>query len=309
MPAFLYKSDPARGEIWKRIFAARAPHLDFRIWPDEPDPYTVEYLAAWIPPDGFPGRYPNLKVVFSTGAGVDNYDVAKLPDDVPLVRMIEPGIAAQMVEYVTFAVLAVHRDMPLYRVQQQSAEWTMKPVVPATTRRVGVMGAGQLGSAVLAKLMGFGFDCACWSRSRHAIDGVTAFAGSAELASFAARTDILVCLVPLTDATRGILDATLFAHMPRGASLVLVGRGSHLIDPDLRAALDGGHIASVIADVTDPEPLPAGHWMWTHPRVWLTPHIASMTQPESAVAMVLENLRRYESGETMRGVVDRERGY
>jgi glyoxylate/hydroxypyruvate reductase A len=133
--------------------------------------------------------------------------------------------------------------------------------------------------------------------------------GSEELPSFLARTDILVCLVPLTAETRGILDAKLFAQLPRGASLVQVGRGGHTVDADLHAALESGQLSAVVADVCDPEPLPAGHWMWQHPRVWLTPHIASMTQPESAVRMVLENIRRFASGETMVGLVDRKRGY
>jgi glyoxylate/hydroxypyruvate reductase A len=309
LPTFLYKADPERGVVWARVFAERAPQLTFRIWPDEGDPRDVEYVAAWRPPEGFPSRYPNLRAVFCTGAGIDNFDLPSIPAHVPFARMIEPGITGQMVEYVTFAVLALHRDMPLYRVQQASEEWKLKSIVPASQRRVGVMGSGQLGSAVLSMLARFGFDCASWSRSRHAIDGVRSYAGSAELGAFLARTDILVCLVPLTDQTRGILDAKLFGQLPRGASLVHAGRGAHLVDADLRAALDSGQLDAVVTDVTDPEPLPPGHWMWSHPRVWVTPHIATMTQPESAADVVLENLRRLESGETMIGLVDRKRGY
>jgi glyoxylate/hydroxypyruvate reductase A len=176
-------------------------------------------------------------------------------------------------------------------------------------RCVGVLGMGVLGRAVLEKLREFGFDCAGWSRSRHDVERVACFAGDAELSAFLARTDILVCLLPLTQQTRGMLDAKLFAGLRKGACLVHVGRGPQLVDADLRSALDSGHLAHAILDVFDPEPLPKQHWLWQHPRAWLTPHIASMTQPESAVEVVLENLRRFEAGETMLGLVDRNRGY
>ena len=162
---------------------------------------------------------------------------------------------------------------------------------------------------MLVQLATFGFDCAGWSRRRHAVDGVRCYAGNDELPAFLARSDILVCLLPLTAETRGILDARLFAQLPRGARLVLVGRGPHLIEGDLRQGLDDGQIGDAIVDVCDPEPLPAGHWLWTHPKIWLTPHIASMTQPETAVEALLDNLARYERGEPLVGLIDRARGY
>ena len=306
---FLYKSDPVRGRIWADVFRERAPHLDFRQWPDEGDRLRVRFLAAWEPPADLATRFPNLEVLFSSGAGVDQFDFSILPPELPVVRMIEPGIIQGMVEYVSHAVLGLHRDLPQYRRQQQQGLWKPLQVRAARERRVGVLGLGSLGQAVLRQLAGFGFDCAGWSRSRHAVDGVHCHAGDAELPAFLARTDILVCLLPLTEATRGMLDARLFAGLPHGACLVQVGRGPQLVEADLLAALASGQIADAVLDVTDPEPLPPQHAFWRHPQIELTPHIASMTQPSSAAEVVIDNLRRFEAGEPMLGLVDRSRGY
>lgn len=309
MTTFLYKSDPVRGRLWAEVFEQHAPGIDFRIWPDVGDPAAVRFLAAWVPPDDIAERFPQLQVLFSSGAGVDQFDLSALPPGLPVVRMVEPGIVQGMVEYVTHAVLDLHRDRPAYRRQQQSGEWNPLPVQMARQRRVGVLGLGSLGQAVLGQLRGLGFDCAGWSRSRHAVEGVRCYAGPDELPAFLNRTDILVCLLPLTDATRGFLNAGLFAQLPMGAGLVQVGRGPQLVDADLLAALSLGRIGEAVLDVTDPEPLPAGHPFWRHPRIQLTPHIASMTQPVSAAEAVIDNLRRFEAGEAMVGLVDRSRGY
>lgn len=307
--SFVYKSDPVRGRQWAEIFAREAPQLPFRIWPDIGDPAQVRFLAAWEPPDKLGEVFPNLQVLFSSGAGVDQFDLSALPPGLPVVRMVEPGIIGGMVEYVSWAVLALHRDMLQYQRQQRRAQWKAVPVRPAGQCRVGVLGLGTLGRAALAQLRSFGFDCAGWSRSRHQVDGVQCFAGQDELPAFLGRTQILVCLLPLTDETRGFLNAALFAQLPRGAGLVQVGRGPQLVPGDLLAALDQGWIADAVLDVTDPEPLPPAHPFWQHPNIWLTPHIASMTQPDTAARVVLDNLRRFEAGEEMVGRVDRARGY
>ena len=306
---FLYKSDPVRGRQWAEVFQREAPEIDFRIWPDVGEPEDVRFLAAWVPPDDLATRFPRLELLFSSGAGVDQFDFDALPPALPVVRMVEPGIVRGMVEYVVHAVLDHHRDMPQYRRQQAVSEWRPLPVRPAGQRRVGVLGLGSLGQAVLAQLAGFGFDLAGWSRSQHAVAGVQCHAGADGLAAFLARTDILVCLLPLTDETRGFLNTNVFAQLPAGASLVHVGRGPHLVEADLLAALASGQLAEAVLDVTDPEPLPAGHPFWRHPQIRLTPHIASMTQPESAAEVVIDNLRRHRAGEPMTGLVDRSRGY
>lgn len=311
-PIFLYKADPARGHLWAEIFRTEAPELDFRLWPEASEAAEAErvhFLATWQPPDRVAERFPRLRVLFSTGAGVDQFDLAALPPSLPLVRMIEPGIVQGMVEYVTHAVLDLHRDMPAYRRLQAQRAWQPLRVCTAGERRVGVLGLGSLGQAVLERLQAFGFDCAGWSRSGRAPAGVRGFAGPQGLDAFLARTELLVCLLPLTAQTRGLLDASLFARLPSGASLVHVGRGPQLVAADLLAALDSGQLAEAVLDVADPEPLPTGDALWRHPRVRLTPHVASMTQPASAARVVLHNLSRFAAGEPMVGLVDRGLGY
>lgn len=306
---FVYKADLVRGRQWAEVFRREAPQIDFRLWPDIGDPARVHYLAAWEPPNDLADRFPQLKLLFSSGAGVDQFDLFALPRELPVVRMIEPGITRGMVEYVTHAVLDLHRDMPAYRRAQQRGAWCPLPVRTAAERRVGVLGLGSLGQAVLTQLAAFGFDCAGWSRSRRVVDGVRVLAGTDELGEFLARSDILVCLLPLTDATRGLLNADLFRQLPRGASLVHTGRGPQLATDDLLAALDSGQLAEAVLDVTDPEPLPGAHALWRHPKVQVTPHIASMTQAHSAALATIDNVRRFQAGQPMTGRVDRRRGY
>jgi glyoxylate/hydroxypyruvate reductase A len=283
--------------------------VPFRIWPEHGDATEVRYLAAWEPPEDLARTLPNLEVLFSVGAGIDQFDLSTIPSHIPVVRMIEPGIVEGMIEYVTHAVLTLHRDFLDYAHRQQARRWQALPVRAASTCRVGVLGLGMLGTAVLERLNVFGYACAGWSRSPHRIEGVRCYAGADELDPFLARTDVLVCLLPLTPATEGMLDARLLRKLPPGASLVQTGRGAHLAQDDLLALLDEGHLRYALLDVTTPEPLPIGHPLWQHPRVRITPHIASATRPETAVDAVLENLKRHAAGERMIGEVDRERGY
>jgi glyoxylate/hydroxypyruvate reductase len=304
-----YKSDPVRGAHWQRWLAQHAPDIQLHIWPDIGDAAQVEVLIAWQPPEDILATFPNLQALLSVGAGADQFDLSTLPPDLPVVRMIEPGLTQGMVEYVTFAVLGLHRDMPRYFQQQREQQWQTHKIHTAGERRVGVMGLGELGQAALKQLVSLGFNCAGWSRTPREIDGVRCWHGSQQLDAFLAQSDILVCLLPLTDSTRGLLNAELFARLPSGAALVQVGRGPQLNDDHLLAALASGQLSAAVIDVTDPEPLPAGHPFWHHPAIWLTPHIASQTQTDSAVAALLDNLRRYQRGEPMVGVIDRNRGY
>ena len=307
--SFVYKSAAERGAVWARHFAAHAPDVPFRIWPDVGDPAAVRYLAAWTLPEDLARNFPNLEVLFCVGAGIDQLDLSQVPDSIPVVRMVEPGLVAGMVEFVTLAVLALHRDWPAYAAQQRERKWHALPVGRAAKRRVGVMGLGVLGQAVLEKLHGFGFPCAGWSRSAHRLEGIECHAGEGALPAFLARTDILVNLLPLTPGTRGILSRRLFEALPRNAAVVNVARGGHLVAADLVAALDAGHLSAAILDVTDPEPLAPEHPFWTHPRIIVTPHIASETQPESSAGVVIDNIRRHQRGEPLVGLVDRQRGY
>jgi glyoxylate/hydroxypyruvate reductase len=305
----LYKANAARGAVWAGLFAERAPHLPFRVWPDIGRAEDVRYLVTWQPPERIAEAFPNLEIVFSVGAGVDQFDLSLLPPSLPLVRMIEPGIAESMAEYVSLAVLALHRDLVSFIDQQRRRVWSEIQVRAAAGRRVGIMGLGQLGQAALDKLKVFGFPLSGWNRSPRTIDGVTTYAGAAELDAFLAGVDILVCLLPLTDETRGILNARLFAALPAGAALVNTGRGGHLVEADLLAALDSGRLSAAVLDVVDQEPPPEDHRFWSHPKILLTPHVASMTRPETAVDFVLTTIGRHRAGEPLAGLVDRQRGY
>ncbi|MEC3908974.1 glyoxylate/hydroxypyruvate reductase A [Sphingobium sp. CR2-8] len=305
----LYTSDPTRGRVWRDIFAEEAPDVDF-VDPSQPyDPATIRYLAAWSPSAELIASLPHLEILFSIGAGIDQFDMDALPPHIRVVRMIEPGIAAGMVEYATMAVLALHRNLIDYSEAQREGRWAPIKLVPATERRIGVMGLGNLGQAVLQALAPFGFALSGWSRSPREIVGVDCHAGEEALPNFLARCDILICLLPLTDATRGILCRDTLSHLPAGAGLINVGRGGHLVEQDLLSLLDEGHLSGAVLDVADPEPLPTDHPFWAHPRILLTPHVASMTRPDGAARALIANIRRFADGLPMDGEVARDRGY
>ena len=305
----LHVGDEARGRLWADMLPALVPDLRIRQWPDLGDPRAIRYLAAWTIPPGLIADLPDLRFALSIGAGVDQLDIGTIPAAVPLLRMAENAIADGMVEYVTMAALMLHRDMPHYLAEQAAARWSPRRRIAAAERRIGVMGMGMLGSAALDRLASFGFALSGWSRSRKAMPGVRCYAGTEELGAFLAELDILVCLLPLTPETRGMLAEPVFRQLPRGAALINAGRGGHLIATDLLAALDNRHLSAAILDVTDPEPLPADHPFWRHPRILLTPHVASSTDPATAAHFVADAILRHRAGKPLPGLVDRVAGY
>jgi glyoxylate/hydroxypyruvate reductase A len=304
---FLSPDDPA--EAWRAELQARIPELEVRIWPEVGDPAEVELALVWRPPPGELARYPNLKAILSLGAGVDGLLADPTLPEVPLARMVDPSLTRAMTEYVLLAVLRHHREFDRFERAQRAHEWAYAFPPQAAERRVGVMGLGELGAAAAQRLVTHGFQVAGWSRSPKAIDGVVSYAGHGELHAFLRRTDILVCLLPLTAETEGILDAATFAELPHGACVINVARGPHLVERDLLLALDSGHLGGATLDVFREEPLPPDNPLWGHAKVLVTPHVASYCVAASAADGVAADIRRVLAGQPPWHQVDRAKGY
>jgi len=302
--ALLLHSTADRCTVWSRLFAEAGEALI----PGEDavaDPAEVTHLACWQPPADL-GRYPNLSVVICTGAGTDHFP--PLPPGVTLSRTLAPGIEAMVRDWVVMATLALHRELPRYVQQGRRGQWRTYPARPASSCRVGIMGMGRIGQLVAQSLSFLGFPVAGLSRSGRPVAGIEVHA-AAGLRPFLARTDLLICLMPLTAETRGLMDEAFFAQLPGGARLVHAGRGAQLDMEALRRALDSGHLASAMLDVTDPEPLPEDHWAWRDPRLLITPHIGAHTDAEEGARHALHVISATRNGEPVPGAVDRTKGY
>jgi len=302
-------------ETWATRFRALAPARPVYIWPDRIDAaQEVAYACAWKPPPGALASFPNLKAVFSLGAGVDHLLQDPTLPLIPIVRIVDPDLTSRMVEYVLLHVLMVHRRQRLYDAQQRVRTWRDHDQAPASDITVGVMGLGRLGSAAAAALKHIGFRVVGWSSTPKSIFGVECHHGAAALDRFLARSEILVVLLPVTPATEGMLNLALLRKLRRdgplgGAHLINVGRGRLQVDADILAALDEGALAGATLDVFQEEPLPATSPLWLHPRVVITPHNAAASDARFLVTNVLAQVDRLERREPMQHVIDRARGY
>jgi glyoxylate/hydroxypyruvate reductase len=255
-------------------------------------------------------RYPNLRLIISMGAGVDHLlRPPGPPPGVPVARLVDRLLTSAMSEWVLLNVLRFHRQDPAYRAQQAARVWEELPAPATEATRIGILGLGALGSDAARKLAGLGFQVMGWTRRPKQLEGISCFAGEAGLEAMLRQSDFLVCLLPLTPETRGIINAGSLALLPRGAFLLNAARGGHVVDSALLEALASGQVAGAALDVFDPEPLPSEHPYWGHPQVVLTPHAASITIPESVAPQVVDNLRRLRRGEAPINLVDFAAGY
>ncbi len=301
--------DPAP---WLKALGRLAPARPVHLWGQAPADRlaTVPYALVWKPPADFFAPLTGLKAIFNLGAGVDALLTHPgLPKNVPIVRIVDGGMAAQMAEYALYGVLHVHRQFDRLAQQQAQAIWADPGICDPTETRIGVLGLGALGLGVIEKLQGFGFPLAGWSRTPRAVPGVTTYAGVAQLPAFLAGCDILIVLLPLTAETTGLLSDDRLACLPPGASILNLARGALIDEAALLARLDSGAIRFALLDVFQHEPLPADHPFWRHPRVRVTPHSSASTLPGPAIQQILANIAAFERGETMAGVIDPARGY
>lgn len=309
MPSLLFRSPSDPADTWTEALRHHRRDLEVRVWPDTGDPRGIEYALVWASPDGLLHELPDLRAVFSLGAGVDHLVHGEVPESVELVRMVDPALTEGMVEYVVYQVLRRHRRMDAYARQQARHEWHTHPQVRPGDRRVGILGLGEMGGACARALADLGFDVAGWARTHRELPGVAACTGDDGLAWLLGRSDILICLLPLTAATRGLLDAELFTRLPAGAAIINAARGEHLDEDALLVALGEGRIGHAVLDVFRREPLPPDHAFWHHPRIDVTPHMASLTNPWTGAQVVARAIEADRNGEPLPHRVDRGRGY
>jgi glyoxylate/hydroxypyruvate reductase A len=290
------------------LLAKHLPDAQFSLWPQGKDK-VHDVAVCWKPPaDFFTGR--TFKAIFNIGAGVDALlQHGGLPSDTMIVRLEDAGMAAQMEEYAAWAALTYLRNFNVYAHQQASAQW--QPLQPRAREdfAVGIMGLGLLGQRVAGYLRDMGFTVRGWNRSSRSIEGVECYSGAAGLHDFLAGTRMLVCLLPLTDETRGVLNRELLSQLPPASYLVNIARGLHLNEADLLTLLDAGHLAGATLDVFAQEPLPADHAFWHHPKITLTPHISAQTLIEESMRQIAAKIAAFGRGEPVTGVVDRSKGY
>jgi glyoxylate/hydroxypyruvate reductase A len=308
--AILYADDPADAAGWNQAIRALDPGLDLRFWPDWGDPREIEFVIVGSKAPGDLRRFANLRAIQSTWAGV-NFLLGDdaLPPERPLARMVDRGLTGSMTEYVLFHALDHLRSGPRLRAQQRAKQWLDVPERHPRSITAAILGLGVLGADAAAKLHGLGFTLRGWSRTRKDLPGVQSFAGFEQLPACLDGAELLICLLPLTDETRGILNKAAFSKLAPGAVLIHAARGAHLVEADLLDALAQGHLSRAVIDVFATEPLPAEHPFWRHPGITVTPHVAAITRPGTGAEDIVENYRRALAGRELVNQVDRGQGY
>jgi glyoxylate/hydroxypyruvate reductase A len=306
----LYADDPNDAGAWAKAIAALDSRLELRFWPDWGDASEIDFVIVGGKAPGDLRRFGNLRAIQSTWAGVNHLLTDPgLPPERPLARMVDRGLTVSMTEYVVMHALDQARRGPQLRAAQRARQWLDLPQRLPGDIRIAVLGLGALGVDAGNRLRDLGFDMRGWSRSPKSLPGITCFAGMDELPSCLTDAEILICLLPLTDETRGILNAGTFAHLKRGASLIHAARGAHLVEADLLQALADGRLSHAVIDVFATEPLPPEHAFWKHPAVTVTPHVAAITRPGTGAEDIVENYGRAMRGEALINQVDRAQGY
>ncbi len=300
----------SRADWWRDALQELLPEIDCRAWDDAGDKAAVDYAVVWKPPAGGLKTFPNLKVIVSMGAGIDHLLAdPELPRHVPVIRTVGPELTQRMREYVLLHVLRFHRRLPDIEANSAKREWEQIVTPLAQDRPVGILGLGNMGADCARHLAAVGFDVHGWSRRPKRIEGITCHSGSDGLKDLLKVAQILVCLLPLTPETEGILNKDLFAQLPEGACLINAGRGRHLVEADLIPALDSGQLGGATLDVLHEEPGAPDHPFWAHPKILLTPHIASLIDPAAGAKLIAANLRRFIAGQPVADLVDLSRGY
>ena len=286
------------------------PAIDVHIWPEVENPEKIEAILTWKPPLGIMENFPNLKGIISLGAGVEEIvRDPNLPQNVPIVRIVEPRVTSRMTEYILLAVLCFHRQAFTYQIFQKTRHWEPLPLPETSSCTIGILGLGVLGTDAARKLNTLGFPIRGWSRTPKNLDGIECFHGPDQLKLCLSQCRILVCLLPLTPETEGILNRQTFSAMPQGSYLINVARGQHLVEQDLLEALDSGQLSGACLDVFSQEPLPDNHPFWSHPEITITPHVATQTDDEYWTKPIVDAIRCLRDRLPLKNVVNCEQGY
>jgi len=305
IPSFVAK-------LWIEPLTAYAPWLTIKIHgQDAYKPEEIDYVLAFRPPPGFFKTLPKVKAIFSLGAGVDGFLAdPEFPKQIPLVRFVDHTMSREMTHYVVLQTLMHHKRQRLFDEGQREKQWRQSfPSRQTEETRIGILGLGEIGTMAAERLRDLDFPVAGWSRTKKDVKGIESFAGADQLEAFLGRSDILVCLLPLTPDTRNILNAKTFAMLPKDAFVINAARGGHLAEDDLIAAIDSGHLAGATLDVFQTEPLPKESPLWSHRKITVTPHIAAMTDPRVAGRYVADRIARHMKDGTLDNLVDFTLGY